>query len=70
LPGVDATTIGAPLSAAGGNVGYVGNVDDLPAYVLAHAPQGALVLMLGAGSITNAAARLASELGAGEAALR
>ncbi len=70
LPGIDATTIGAPLRAAGGDVAYVASVDELPAYVLAHAPQGALVLMLGAGSITNAAARLASELGAGEAALR
>jgi UDP-N-acetylmuramate--alanine ligase len=64
LPGVDATTIGAPLAALGGHVAYVPSIDDLPAHVLAHAPHGALVLMLGAGSITSAAAALARELSA------
>ena len=34
----------------------------LPAYLLANAPEGALVLFLGAGSITSAAAELAREL--------
>jgi UDP-N-acetylmuramate--alanine ligase len=62
LPGVDATTIGAPLAALGGRVAYVASVEDLPAHLLAHAPHGALVLMLGAGSITGAAAALAGEL--------
>jgi UDP-N-acetylmuramate--alanine ligase len=62
LPGVDATTIGAPLTALGGRVAYVASVEDLPAHLLAHAPHGALVLMLGAGSITGAAAALAGEL--------
>jgi UDP-N-acetylmuramate--alanine ligase len=64
LPGVDATTIGAPLAALGGRVAYVASVDDLPAHLLAHAPAGALVLLLGAGSITGAAAALARELSA------
>jgi len=64
LPGVDATTIGAPLAALGGRVSYVASVDELPAHLLAHAPHGALVLMLGAGSITGAAAALAHELSA------
>lgn len=59
LPGVDATTIGAPLVALGADVAYVPAVADVPAYVLAHAPRGALVLMLGAGSINDAAAALA-----------
>ncbi|MDQ2908414.1 MAG: UDP-N-acetylmuramate--L-alanine ligase [Candidatus Eremiobacteraeota bacterium] len=59
LPGVDATTIGAPLAALGTEVAYVRAVADVPAYVLAHAPRGALVLMLGAGSISDAAAVLA-----------
>jgi UDP-N-acetylmuramate--alanine ligase len=58
LPGVDATAIGAPLAALGGDVAYVHAVDDLPAYLLDRVPYGALVLVLGAGSITNAAARL------------
>ena len=70
LPGVDARTIGGPLEASGVRVDYVPCVDDLPAYLLAHAPEGALVLMLGAGSITGAAARLAREVGTREAALR
>jgi UDP-N-acetylmuramate--alanine ligase len=62
LPGVDATLIGAPLVAFGTPVTYVPDVADLPAHLLAHAPAGALVLVLGAGSITHAAAALAAEL--------
>ncbi len=58
IPGVDAATIGAPLAALGCEVAYA-KVEDLEAEMLAHAPFGALVLMLGAGSITAAAARLA-----------
>jgi len=65
LPGVDATAIGAPLAALGGRVAYVPSVADLPAHLLEHAPPGALVLLLGAGSITGAAAALARELHAG-----
>ena len=59
LPGVNARTIGTPLAALGTDVAYALDVDTLPAYLLANAPQGALVLMLGAGSITAAAATLA-----------
>ncbi len=66
LPGVDAGTIGAPLVALGGRVAYVPAVADLPAYLLANVPRGALVLMLGAGSITGAAAALARALRASE----
>jgi UDP-N-acetylmuramate--alanine ligase len=62
LPGVDARSIGAPLAALGSAVAYVPDAADLPAYLLEHAPEGALVLALGAGSITNAAAALAREL--------
>ena len=64
LPGVDATAIGAPLAALGADVTYVASVDDLPAYLLENVPHGALVLALGAGSITNAAAKLAALLAA------
>jgi UDP-N-acetylmuramate--alanine ligase len=62
LPGVDATAIGAPLAALGCTVAYVRGVDELPGYLWDHAPPGSLVLALGAGSITDAAAELASEL--------
>jgi UDP-N-acetylmuramate--alanine ligase len=62
LPGVDARSIGTPLAALGTDVAYVADVAALPAYLLDRAPHGALVLMLGAGSITGAAATLAREL--------
>ncbi len=67
LPGIGARTIGTPLAALGTDVAYVGDVDALPAYLLANAPPGALVLMLGAGSITAAAATLAQRALAPEA---
>ena len=62
LPGVDARLIGVPLAAFGREVAYVPDVADLPAYLLERVPHGALVLALGAGSITSAAAALAEEL--------
>lgn len=61
VSGVDAMTIGAPLAALGARV-YYAEVDALESELLARAPQGALVLALGAGSITAAAARLARTL--------
>jgi len=61
IAGVDATTIGAPLAAAGTDVSYA-KVEVLEDALLDRAPQGALVLALGAGSITAAAARLAQRL--------
>ncbi len=70
IAGVGAHTIGAPLEALGGRVSYVPRVEDLPNHLLAHAPLGALVLMLGAGSISEAAGRLAGRLGPQGAALR
>jgi len=62
LPGVGAASIGEPLAALGGDVAYVPDVAALPAYLLAHAPPGALVLLLGAGSITHAAHELGALL--------
>ena len=70
IAGIAARTIGDPLAASGVAVAYVGDVGDveaLPAYLLAHVPAGALVLMLGAGSITDAAAALAERLHQSEA---
>lgn len=68
LAGVDWTTIATPLAALGGRTAYCA-VADLPDYLQEHAPQGALVLMLGAGSITAAAAELARRVAPAEAAL-
>ena len=62
LAGVDAASIGAPLAALGGTVDYVPDVAKLPAHLLATVPPGALVLMLGAGSITVAAHELGRAL--------
>jgi UDP-N-acetylmuramate--alanine ligase len=61
IAGADASAIGEPLRAAGGTVAYV-KVGELADYLAEHAPEGALVLLLGAGSITAAAAQLAKHV--------
>lgn len=60
IPGVSERSIGEPLSASGTPVTYVSRVDDLEDRLFEEAPRGALVLMLGAGNITDVAARLAA----------
>lgn len=55
-------SIGEPLASAGTDVRYVARVEDLPRRLLEDAPSGALVLMLGAGNITEMAAQLAGRL--------
>ncbi len=64
IPGVSERSIGDPLTAMGGTVGYVKSVDELENRLLEEASPGAMVLMLGAGDITDVAARLASRLAA------
>ena len=59
IPGVSERSIGEPLSASGTKVTYVARVEDLDERIYDEAPRGALVLMLGAGNITDVAARLA-----------
>lgn len=59
IPGIDAHTIGDALENLGSAVDYV-RVDELPSLVFETAPRGALVLCLGAGSITAAAHDLAA----------
>ncbi len=68
IEGVDAQTIGAPLARSGTPVAYVSSVADLPARLLEASPQGATVLVMGAGSITSAAAELAQAVSAPTAA--
>jgi UDP-N-acetylmuramate--alanine ligase len=61
VDGVSERSIGEPLQAGGTHVCYASDVADLPELLLRDAPDGALVLMLGAGNITTVAARLARE---------
>ena len=62
LPGISERSIGEPLAAHGTNVSYVSFVDELEERLFNDVPRGSLVLMLGAGNITDVAARLASRL--------
>ncbi len=64
LDGVSERSIGAPLAALGTPVSYVADVEDLPDAVTCEAPDGAIVLMLGAGSITTIAQRLGERVAA------
>ncbi len=61
IEGIDERSIGEPLAASGSIVRYAA-VDDLPALLQANVPRGALVLMLGAGSITHRAHDLAARV--------
>jgi UDP-N-acetylmuramate--alanine ligase len=62
IPGVSARSIGDPLAAAGTPVRYVDDVDQLIEVVPDEAPSGAVVLMLGAGSISAVAHRLGEHI--------
>jgi UDP-N-acetylmuramate--alanine ligase len=62
IDGVSARSIGEPLAALGTPVSYVADVEDLLDAVPREAPDGALVLMLGAGSITTIAHRLGERI--------
>ena len=62
IPGVSERSIGEPLGVLGGRVSYVSRVDDLEERIFEEAPAGSLVLMLGAGNITDVAARLAQRV--------
>jgi UDP-N-acetylmuramate--alanine ligase len=65
IPGVSERSIGeriarkSLLGTEDGSVRYVESVDDLERRILDEAPPGAMVLMLGAGNITDVAARMA-----------
>jgi UDP-N-acetylmuramate--alanine ligase len=62
MEGVSERTIGEPLAASGVRVSYVERVQDLREALQRDVPQGALVLMLGAGNISRVAADLAADL--------
>ncbi|MGA7356069.1 MAG: UDP-N-acetylmuramate--L-alanine ligase [Candidatus Cybelea sp.] len=64
IPGVSERSIGEWLTSFGASVSYVEHVNELETRLGDEAPFGALVLMLGAGDITDVAARLANHLGA------
>jgi UDP-N-acetylmuramate--alanine ligase len=64
IDGVSERSIGEPLAALGTPVSYVDDVEALLEAVPREAPDGALVLMLGAGSITTIAHRLGERISA------
>jgi UDP-N-acetylmuramate--alanine ligase len=64
IPGVSERSIGESLSSIGGRVSYVARVEDLEERILAETTPRAMVLMLGAGDITEVASRLARRLAA------
>ncbi len=59
IPGVSERSIGESLAALGARVEYAESVAELERRLYEEAPAGALVLMLGAGDITDVAVRLA-----------
>jgi UDP-N-acetylmuramate--alanine ligase len=68
IPGVSERSIGDALAALGGDVRYAASMEDLERKLLAEVPPDAMILMLGAGDITDAASRLASRIESGERA--
>jgi UDP-N-acetylmuramate--alanine ligase len=62
IPGVSERSIGDVLEQAGASVSYVASADELEGRLFTEVPRGAMVLMLGAGDITDVAARLAARL--------
>lgn len=70
MPGVSERSIGEPLARAGTDVRYVAGVGDLEDRLWDEAPRGSLVLLLGAGNITDVAARLAARVSAPQGAAR
>ena len=62
IAGISERSIGEPLAAAGTPVTYVDTVESLLEVIPREAPDGALVLMLGAGSITSVAHRLGTHV--------
>jgi UDP-N-acetylmuramate--alanine ligase len=67
IAGVTERSIGDPLAAFGTPVSYVDDVDALVETIPREAPDGALILMLGAGSITAVARRLGEKIGSAPA---
>lgn len=59
IPGVSERSIGEALAADGARIAYVSGTDDLEQRLFEETPNGAILLMLGAGDITEVAARLA-----------
>ena len=64
IDGVSERSIGEPLAASGTRVAYVDDVERLLQTIPSDAPEGALVLMLGAGSISRVAHRLGERISA------
>ncbi|HET6274803.1 MAG TPA: UDP-N-acetylmuramate--L-alanine ligase [Candidatus Cybelea sp.] len=64
IPGVSERSIGERLAVLGATVEYAGSVAELERQIFEDLPAGAMLLVLGAGDITDAAARLAKRFSA------
>jgi UDP-N-acetylmuramate--alanine ligase len=59
IPGVNERSIGETLAGGAARVAYASSIDDLEQRLFEETPHGAMLLVLGAGDITEVAARLA-----------
>ncbi|HYL28215.1 MAG TPA: cyanophycin synthetase, partial [Candidatus Nitrosotalea sp.] len=64
IPGVSERSIGEALAEMGAPVEYVADLQQLEDRLFAEPAPGAMILMLGAGNITDVAARLAERVAA------
>jgi len=64
IPGVSERLIGEALTARGAAVRYAAGMQELERKLLDEAPAGAMILFLGAGDITDVAARVAAKFSA------
>ncbi|MBV8067858.1 MAG: UDP-N-acetylmuramate--L-alanine ligase [Candidatus Eremiobacteraeota bacterium] len=64
IPGVSERLIGEALASSGAAVRYASSMEELERKLLVEMPAGAMILFLGAGDITNVAARLTAKLAA------
>ncbi len=64
IPGVSERSIGEPLEALGTPVEYAASIAELERRLYEEVPAGAMLLVLGAGDVTDVASRLAQRFGA------
>lgn len=60
--GIDAASLAEAINATGQEVSYIGALDKVPAIIKDRAQQGDLIMMMGAGSISVSAGKLAEDI--------